>query len=79
VTLWPALDCPGGWAIIGPGRPYLLGQMTATVREVPPPDSRCVVTGAVVDVAGRKATVRSALYAEDGTLLAQASAIWIAI
>lgn len=79
VTLWAALDCPGGWAIIGPGRPYVLGQMTARVRQVPPPGGRCVVTGAVGDVEGRKARVRSALYAEDGTLLAQANAIWIAI
>lgn len=79
VTLWAALDCPGGWAIIGPGRPYVLGRMIAQVRQVPPPGSRCVVTGAVGAIEGRKALVRSALYAEEGALLAQASATWIAI
>ena len=79
VTLWAALDCPGGWAIIAPGRPYVLGRMAARVHAVPPGGARCVVTGVVARVEGRKATVRSALYAEDGTLLALARSTWISI
>jgi hypothetical protein len=79
VTLWAALDCPGGWAIIAPGRPYVLGRMAARVHAVPPGGARCVVTGVVAGVEGRKATVRSALYAEDGTLLALARSTWISI
>lgn len=79
VTLWAALDCPGGWAIITPGRPYVLGRMTGRVWAVPAPGTRCVVTGAMGEVEGRKALARSALYGEDGTLLAQARSTWIAI
>lgn len=78
-TVWAALDCPGGWAIIGPGRPYLLGRIAAQVRRVPAAGSRCVVTGALVSTEGRKALVRTALYTADGELLAVARAIWIAI
>jgi hypothetical protein len=79
ITVWAALDCPGGWSIIAPGRPYVLGRMTARVDAVPAPGDRCVVMGAVAQVAGRKAQVRSALYGSDGALLAQASSTWIAI
>lgn len=77
-TVWAALDCPGGWAIIAPGRPYVLGRMTATVHALPPPGQQCVVMGAVLGTEGRKAQVHTALY--DGSrLLAQASSTWIAI
>lgn len=79
VTLWAALDCPGGWSIIAPGRPYVLGRMAAAVVTVPPAGTQCVVKGAVDEVEGRKAVVRSALYGEDGSLLAQARSTWIAI
>lgn len=79
VTLWAALDCPGGWAIIAPGRPYVMGRMTARVLAVPDPGTECVALGAVVATEGRKAEVRSAVYSGAGTLLAQARATWIAI
>lgn len=79
VTVWAALDCPGGWAIIGPGRPYVLGRMAAVVRQVPAAGSRCVVTGALVATEGRKAVVRTALYGPDGGPLAVARATWIAL
>ncbi len=79
VTVWASLDCPGGWAIIAPGRPYVLGRMAARVEAVPSPGDRCVVTGQVLSVEGRKAMVATALYAPDGTLLARARATWIAI
>src|SRR5690606_21278347 len=62
VTLWAALDCPGGWAIVAPGRPYVMGRMTARVLAVPDPGTECVVLGAVVTTEGRKAEVRSAVY-----------------
>jgi len=87
ITVWAALDCPGGWAIIGREvptdgrpRPYVLGRMTASVRSVPAPGAQCVVTGEVVSVAGRKAEVRSAVYlAGQNEPLAHARATWIAI
>lgn len=78
VTVWGALDCPGGWAIISPGRPYVLGRMTARVDAVPAPDTACVLTGAVSAVEGRKAQVHTALYGAQGELLAQARSTWIA-
>lgn len=79
LTMWAALDCPGGWAIVSPGRPYVLGRMTAAVDAVPGPGSECVVVGELVGVDGRKASVRSAVYGPDGSALARAEAIWIAV
>jgi 8-oxo-dGTP pyrophosphatase MutT (NUDIX family) len=78
VTVWAALDCPGGWAIISAGRPYVLGRMAAQVRAVPPADAECVVVGALDATAGRKAEVRTALYAGD-QLLAHSRATWLAL
>lgn len=34
-TVWAALDCPGGWAVLTAGRPYLLGRITAQVEALP--------------------------------------------
>jgi hypothetical protein len=78
-TVWAALDCPGGWSVISPGRPYVLGRMAAVVSAVPAPGDECVVTGVCDGVEGRKAAVRTALWSVDGTLLAHARATWIAI
>lgn len=79
VTVWAALDCPGGWSIIAPGRPYVLGRITARVDTVPPAGARCVVVGALDEAAGRKARVRTTLYGPDGAALAVAQAVWIAV
>lgn len=79
VTMWAALDCPGGWAIVTPGRPYVLGRMTATVEALPGPGAECVVVGQGLGAEGRKAFVRSTVYGPDGTPLARAEAIWIAV
>ncbi|MEV1285648.1 hypothetical protein [Micromonospora sp. NPDC049679] len=78
-TVWAALDCPGGWSVIAPGRPYVLGRMATVIRAVPPAGARCVVVGASVGVEGRKALVHSTLYGPDGDLLAYARATWIAM
>ncbi|MER7335074.1 MULTISPECIES: hypothetical protein [unclassified Micromonospora] len=78
-TVWAALDCPGGWAVIAPGRPYVLGRIAAVVAALPEPGDECVVTGAMVGGEGRKALVHTSLYAPDGTLLAWARATWIAV
>jgi hypothetical protein len=79
VMMWAALDCPGGWAIIGPGRPYVLGRMTARVTAVPEAGADCVVVGAVVASEGRKAQVRSTVYSAGGQPLAHALSTWVAI
>lgn len=94
-TVWAALDCPGGWAVIdggttsaasragGPGtftgRPYVLGRMAATVATLPQPGDRCVVTGLCDRLDGRKAYVTTSLYAPSGALLATARATWIEV
>ncbi|MCL7456608.1 hypothetical protein AB0I85_00485 [Micromonospora echinofusca] len=78
-TVWAALDCPGGWAVIAPGRPYVLGRIAAVVATLPEPGDECVVTGVMVGGEGRKALVHTSLYAPDGALLAWARATWIAV
>ncbi|MGC4809884.1 hypothetical protein ACLQ29_05060 [Micromonospora sp. DT228] len=77
-TIWAALDCPGGWTVLAPGRPYLLGRIAAVVTALPGPGDDCVVTGALLGVDGRKALVHTSLYGPDGTLLGAARATWIA-
>jgi hypothetical protein len=79
VTAWAALDCPGGWAVFRPGRPYVLGRMAAEVRAAPGPGEVCVVVGRCDEVQGRKALVATSLYNSDGALLATARATWIAV
>lgn len=76
---WAALDCPGGWAILGPGRPYVLGRIATVISARPEPGAECVVVGRAVEVSGRKALVHSTLYDPAGRALAYARATWIAI
>jgi len=78
-TMWAALDCPGGWAALQPGRTYLLGRIAAAVDALPAPGATCVVVGAATAFAGRKAMVNSTVYGPDGTRVATARATWIAL
>ncbi|MEV4480550.1 hypothetical protein [Micromonospora coxensis] len=78
-TVWAALDCPGGWAVIAPGRPYVLGRIAVVLDALPEPGDECVVTGAAVGGEGRKAYVRTSLYGPTGALLGRARATWIAL
>ncbi len=78
-TVWAALDCPGGWSFDLTGRPMVLGRMTATVTGVPAAGEECVVVGHAHGLDGRKGHTSSALYGADGTLLARAEQIWIAV
>ncbi|MFB9235365.1 hypothetical protein ACFFWC_07405 [Plantactinospora siamensis] len=78
-TVWAALDCPGGWAVLAPGRPYVLGRMAAVVERVPAPGDECVAIGAAVEAQGRKALVRSTVYGPAGERLGYARATWIAV
>ncbi|MGS2613602.1 hypothetical protein ACVCAH_03580 [Micromonospora sp. LZ34] len=78
-TVWAALDCPGGWSVIAPGRPYVLGRIAATVHALPTPGEVCVVTGATVGGEGRKALVHTSLYGPAGQLLGAARATWVAL
>ncbi|MFC7527758.1 hypothetical protein [Actinoplanes sp. GCM10030250] len=78
-SMWAALDCPGGWAAIAAGQAYVLGRITASVGALPAPGTDCVVTGAAVEIAGRKAIVESTVYGPGGDRLATARATWIAV
>jgi hypothetical protein len=78
-TVWAALDCPGGWAVIAPGRPYVLGRIAVVVTALPEPGDECVVTGAMLRAEGRRALVHTSLYGPTGTLLGHARATWIAL
>lgn len=77
--VWAALDCPGGWAVLAPGRPFVLGRMSGYVHALPQPGDRCVVVGTVTGTEGRKAHVATSLYGPDGTLLARAAATWLSV
>ncbi|MEN3612396.1 hypothetical protein AAH979_22940 [Plantactinospora sp. ZYX-F-223] len=78
-TVWAALDCPGGWSVIGAGRPYVLGRIAVRLDRLPAAGEQCVVRGALAAAEGRKALVHTTLYAPDGTELARARATWIAL
>ena len=57
--VWSALDCPGGWALGLPGRPAVLGRMTAEVKAMPTIGERCVVVGQLDGRDGRKGFTRA--------------------
>ncbi|GAA3624089.1 hypothetical protein GCM10022200_02960 [Microbacterium awajiense] len=78
--VWAALDCPswfGHLAFHGGSTRILLGRLTAHVEARPAADERCVVLGWPRGKDGRKIRSGSALYSEDGRLLASAEALWI--
>ena len=77
--IWAALDCPGGWATLAPGRPALLGRMTAIVHAMPSVGETCVVVGELDRRKGRKSFTRSTAYGSDGRELGRAAATWIDI
>lgn len=78
-TMWAALDCPGGWTVIEPGRVFVLGRIAAAVAALPAPGAACVVVAVAHGVTGRKALVHSTVYAPDGAPLATARATWIEV
>ena len=76
--VWAALDCPGaiavGWTERGE---TLLGRFHARVDALPNVGERCVVAGWPLGEDGRKLYAGTALYGEDGAVLARARATWI--
>lgn len=77
--VWAALDCPGGWAAFDriPGRPAVLGRMTAHVHRSPAVGEACVAVASSRWQDGRKIDAHSALYTRFGELLGAARAVWI--
>jgi hypothetical protein len=77
--VWAAIDCPGAYAVGAAGRgDVVLGRMTARVVRVPKTGDRCVVVSWPLGEDGRKLFAGTALFAEDGELLALARQTWIA-
>lgn len=77
--VWSALDCPGGWASESPGRPMVLGRMTLQQLAQPHVGQPHVVVGWTVGSEGRKTFSGTALYDDDGALLALSQQTWIAL
>ena len=77
--VWAAIDCPGAYAVGAEGRgETVLGRMTARVVRVPDVGERCVAASWPLGEDGRKLYAGTAMFAEDGDLLAIARQIWIA-
>jgi hypothetical protein len=76
--VWSAIDCPGAFAVGAEGRgDIVLGRMTAQVDRVPEAGEPCVVASWPLGEDGRKLYAGTALFAEDGELLALARQTWI--
>jgi hypothetical protein len=75
---WAAIDCPGAYATGLPGRGgAVLGRMTARVERAPVRGEECVVVAWPLGQDGRKHFAGTALFGEDGALLAAARQVWI--
>ena len=74
-----ALDCPGYIAVGKAEQMALLGRMTAEVFSRPKRGDRCIAAGWLIGQEGRKYRVGTAVYAEDGMVLARALSVWIAL
>jgi hypothetical protein len=77
--IWAALDCPGGWAVDEFGREgVLLGRLAARiVAPVPGGETYVVMGWPAGEPEGRKRYAGSALFTEDGELVAYARSTWI--
>jgi hypothetical protein len=76
--VWAAIDCPGAYAVGAEGRgDIVLGRMTARVVRVPDVGEPCVVTSWPLGEDGRKLYAGTALFGQDGELLAVARQVWI--
>ena len=78
-VVWAAIDCPGAWAVGGPGRgEIVLGRMNAEIRRLPEEGEQCVVVAWPLGEDGRKLHAGTALFSAGGELLALARQTWIA-
>ena len=76
--VWAAIDCPGAYAVGAEGRgETVLGRMTARVIRVPGMGEPCVVAAWPTGEDGRKLFAGTALFSDDGELLALAHQVWI--
>ncbi len=83
-VIWAALDCPSGIAAgegsgLGEDAAVVLGQMSASLSELPKPGAECLVIAWPGERRNRKITAGSALLGPGDEVLAIASAIWITV
>ena len=78
-VVWAAIDCPGAYAVGGPGRgEVVLGRMAAEIRRLPDEGERCVVGAWPLGEDGRKLFAGTALFGAAAEPLARARQTWIA-
>jgi hypothetical protein len=76
--VWAAIDCPGAYAVGDEGRgTIVLGRMTARIGRLPAAGEPCVAGSWPLGEDGRKLFAGTALFDEDGELLALAEQTWI--
>ena len=78
--VWAALDCPGAFAIWG-SHPVkmVLGKIKAKIIRVPRIRDRYTLQAWHIESSGRKHRCGTAIYDEQGDLLAVADALWISL
>jgi hypothetical protein len=78
-VVWAAIDCPGAYAVGGPGRgEVVLGRMAAEIARLPAEGEECVVVAWPLGEDGRKLYAGTALFGRGGEPLASARQTWIA-
>lgn len=77
--VWSVLDCPGGISamLVPDVGMCVLGRLAARIHGRIEAGMTCVATGWPIDRDGRKLLAGSAIFSEDGELLAHARATWI--
>jgi hypothetical protein len=78
--VWSVLDCPGGWTCDLVSEPRVLASMTARIVERPRAGRDYVITGKLMQAAGRRMASATALYRADGEgPLACATTVWLTV
>jgi hypothetical protein len=77
--VWAALDCPGAFANGFPEIHMVLGRLAVRLVRAVEARTACVVVGWSAGVEGRKHFAGTALFGDDGELLAIARATWIRV
>lgn len=76
--LWAALDCPGYFAC-APGEAALLARLTVSIRSRLKAEGEATVIGWDLSGAGRKRRCGTAVFAPDGSLVAEAEGLWVVV
>ncbi|MEX2425108.1 MAG: hypothetical protein WD990_14150 [Acidimicrobiia bacterium] len=80
--LWAPIDCAAGWRVSldDQSRPAVTGRLQVAVHANVEAGTRLVVVAdADPEWTGRKRNARSAIYRDDGQLVASAESLWIAL